>query len=646
MEEHQHPSIQEQHDPSDTIDMEQEREDHLRESILHKELKEALKVKVVETLEVDSVVEELVKEDNKEDFVLEVEEIVEQEIIKDEYDFILKHLDQAINRLPFRRSVRYWWCLVVEPMPHLFDSISKIHPPREAQRLKVRVLRTWIVPSFGNHDSNKIQATVKKQLINRFKDSIIEGQTYQMSYFSVVPNQGNYRAVEHEFKLVFLNRTTVIPVLDDAIPKTCFSFYPFDELLKMTEDYVYLVDIIGFLTYVGEEKGYVKHAKVMKMIVLELSSKELTIRCALFGEYVDEVHRFLGSGYLEQPVIVIQLAKIKFFRGQVGLQNVMHATRLFFNLNLSNMVDQSINGTQPLFITNEVKGVSLEGDFMWLTRRCTIEELHDNNEEGSFVVFGIVRSIVDERPWWYSHYVTNVTSRYRIKIAVEDDNGHAVFVLFDREAAYLLEKFKRMQVVCGDSYPVMFQQLLGKKLLLKIDTKSVGADKVCDDAAIISMFELANHDADDERTPLKNGYLGKIPSSEDEYIIDKKDLCEVLDEGITADGNCSNMKTNYRPLIDFLVKTVGKSVDDSVLLNRECSLEIEGLLNSPLVKTTAVLFAILDRFPVNVIKKETVSNPLRGREVKKNLKKVLMMLPMRSFAQLPRFSRTVIFEMF
>ncbi|KAL4397071.1 hypothetical protein AHAS_Ahas01G0155200 [Arachis hypogaea] len=477
-------------------------------------------------------------------------------------------------------------------MPHLFDSISKIHPPREAQRLKVR--------------SNKIQATVKKQLINRFKDSIIEGQTYQMSYFSVVPNQGNYRAVEHEFKLVFLNRTTVIPVLDDAIPKTCFSFYPFDELLKMTEDYVYLVDIIGFLTYVGEEKGYVKHAKVMKMIVLELSSKELTIRCALFGEYVDEVHRFLGSGYLEQPVIVIQLAKIKFFRGQVGLQNVMHATRLFFNLNLSNfvdivsvfffldlsflsfnssmmisMVDQSINGTQPLFITNEVKGVSLEGDFMWLTRRCTIEELHDNNEEGSFVVFGIVRSIVDERPWWYSvcHYVTNVTSRYRIKIAVEDDNGHAVFVLFDREAAYLLEKFKRMQ----------------------------------------------------------NGYLGKIPSSEDEYIIDKKDLCEVLDEVPGLDDIITEVD---------IVKEVGKSVDDSVLLNRECSLEIEGLLNSPLVKTTAVLFAILDRFPVNVIKKETVSNPLRGREVKKNLKKVLMMLPMRSFAQLPRFSRTVIFEMF
>ncbi|XP_025604762.1 uncharacterized protein [Arachis hypogaea] len=342
------------------------------------------------------------------------------------------------------------------------NSLLVIHPPREAWRLKVRVLRTWIVPSFGNHevansmvivlvdgDSNKIQATVKKQLINRFKESIIEGQTYRMSYFSVVPNQGNYRAAEHEFKLVFLNHTTVIPVPDDDIPKTCFSFCPFDELLKMTEDYVYLVDVISLLTSVGEEKEYVKDAKVMKMIVLELSSKELTIRCALFGEYVDEVHRFLGSGYMEQSVVVIQLAKVKFFRGQVGLQNIMHATRLFFNPDLSevvdfknSMIDQGINGTQPLFIANEGKGVSLEDDFMRLTRRCTIDELHDK-EEGSFVVFGFVRSIVDEGPWWYSacvcgksiqpqcgayycdfcqHYVTNVTPRYRIKIAVEDDN--------------------------------------------------------------------------------------------------------------------------------------------------------------------------------------------------------------------------------
>ncbi|MED6135818.1 hypothetical protein PIB30_050182 [Stylosanthes scabra] len=65
----------------------------------------------------------------------------------------------------------------------------------------------------------------------------------------------------------------------------------------------------------------------------------LTIRCALFGEYVDQLNNFLGSSYVEQPVVLVELAKVKFFRGQVGLQNVMHVTRLYFNLDIPKFVE-------------------------------------------------------------------------------------------------------------------------------------------------------------------------------------------------------------------------------------------------------------------------------------------------------------------
>ncbi|XLU42743.1 hypothetical protein S245_037557, partial [Arachis hypogaea] len=76
---------------------------------------------------------------------------------------------------------------------------------------------------------------------------------------------------------------------------------------------------------------------------------------------------------------------------QIGLQNVMYATQIIFNPDLSevidsrqSMIEQGVNGTQPLFIANEDKMVSLEDDFMSLTRRCTIEKLQDNNEEVLF----------------------------------------------------------------------------------------------------------------------------------------------------------------------------------------------------------------------------------------------------------------------
>ncbi|XP_025665009.1 replication protein A 70 kDa DNA-binding subunit A [Arachis hypogaea] len=237
-------------------------------------------------------------------------------------------------------------------MPPPFDMISKMHPPREAWKLKVRVLRLWVVLSFGNHEvpnsmemilldehCEKIQATVKKPLLNRFRDHIVEGQVYRMTYFAIVSNHGSYRATSHEFKLVFLHRTTVVAVDEDVIPKTCFNMFPFSELLNMTQDYDFLVDVIGLLTSVGEEKEYAKEGKIVKMIALELTSKDLTVRCALFGDYVNQVNHFLASGYVEQPVVVIQLAKVKFFRGQVGLQNVMYATQMLFNPDISEVVE-------------------------------------------------------------------------------------------------------------------------------------------------------------------------------------------------------------------------------------------------------------------------------------------------------------------
>ncbi|KAL4330438.1 hypothetical protein AHAS_Ahas13G0400100 [Arachis hypogaea] len=229
---------------------------------------------------------------------------------------------------------------------------------------------------------------------------------------------------------------------------------------------------------------------------------------ALFGDYVNQVNHFLASGYVEQPIVVIQLAKVKFFRGQVGLQNVMYATQMLFNPDLpevvefrQSMVEQGVNGTQPLFIANEGKVVSLKDDFMRLTRKCTIKDLQDNNEEGSFIIFGTIQCIVEDGGWWYSacvcgkdiypqngayycdfclKHVTNVTPRFKIKITVEDHSGESIFLLFDREASYLHKKscadlFTEVQrdasLVYRDTYPPIFQGLIGKKLLLKVDTK-------------------------------------------------------------------------------------------------------------------------------------------------------------------------------
>ncbi|RYQ93350.1 hypothetical protein Ahy_B09g099619 [Arachis hypogaea] len=503
-------------------------------------------------------------------------------------------------------------------MPPPFDMISKMHLPREAWRLKVRVLRLWVVPSFGNHDvpnsmdmilldehCGKIQATVKKPLLNRFRDHIIEGQVYRMTYFTVVSNHGSYRATSHKFKLVFLHRTTVVAVDKDVIPKTCFNMFPFSELLNMTQDYDFLVDVIGLLTSVEEEKEYAKEGKIVKMIVLELSSKDLTVRCALFRDYVNQVNHFLASGYVEQPVVVIQLAKVKFFRGKLFLFYTSHC--------YSSMVEQGVNGTQPLFIANEGKVVSLEDDFMRLTRKCTIEDLQDNNEVLLRIEVGGILLVCVERvsilKMVHITHVTNMTPRFKIKITVEDHSGERIFLLFDREASYLLKKscadlFTEVQrdasLVCGDTYPLIFQGLIEKKLLLKFDTK---VRRICDDPTIIAMFELLDYDADDESTPKKEPDLHKSVPCEKGDIGIKKESSKTFIKSEKVASESSGILSKSPPAIfrgtEFASLINGEhgkheKTPSNDTVSDDLSAELDILRSSPEKETQEVLSHVID----------------------------------------------------
>lgn len=61
-----------------------------------------------------------------------------------------------------------------------------------------------------------------------------------MVYFNVVPNSGHYRATSHEFKLIFLFKTSVVKKKCDSISMFEFSFTPFNDVLKYDDSYEYL----------------------------------------------------------------------------------------------------------------------------------------------------------------------------------------------------------------------------------------------------------------------------------------------------------------------------------------------------------------------------------------------------------------------
>ncbi|RYR66625.1 hypothetical protein Ahy_A03g012656 [Arachis hypogaea] len=406
-------------------------------------------------------------------------------------------------------------------MTTAMDMVNKINPDKEAWNLKVRVIRLWTVPTFT-------------------------GQLLPNSMEMILVDESGCK-IQATVRKTMIYRTTVRDAICDFIPKSALTISPFTELLKTKVDFDFLVDVVGLLVSMSEEKEYDKDGKKMKMAVMELAENDHRIRCALFGEYVDKLNRFLSSGYAEQPVVVLQLAKIKVFRGRVGLQNVMFASKLGFNLDIPEVaafrkssIPHGVSASQPIAFVGSGKNIGIEEDFMKLTPRCTVKSLDDNNRAGTFVVLAKIAEIVEDGPWWYSAcvcgrgvqaesgiyfcqfcniHVTNVTPRFRVKVLVEDFTGVSIFVLFDREASYLLNKtcaqlfeqyLKDVDVVFGTQSPPIFQEIIGKTMLFKVLSRPVGMEKfkgtypvrrVCDDAAILGMFELSGSDLSPEKNP-------------------------------------------------------------------------------------------------------------------------------------------------
>ncbi|XLS89817.1 hypothetical protein HN51_065825 [Arachis hypogaea] len=127
----------------------------------------------------------------------------------------------------------------------------------------------------------------------------------------------------------------------------------------------------------------------------------------------------------------------------------MFASKLGFNLDIPEVasfqkssIPHGVSASQPISIVGSGKNIEIEEDFMKLTPRCTVKSLDDNN-----------------------------------------------------------------RVVFGTQSPPIFQENVGKTMLFKVLSRPVGMEKfkgtypvrrVCDDAAIVGMFELSGSDLSPE----------------------------------------------------------------------------------------------------------------------------------------------------
>nr|AFK33968.1 unknown [Lotus japonicus] len=287
---------------------------------------------------------------------------------------------------------------------------------------------------------------------------------------------------------------------------------------------------------------------------------------ALFGNYVDVLKGFLATDGVGLAVIVVQLAKVKTYRGEVVIQNVMHATKLLWNAEIPEVAafrdGLALHGLDADIPIGQIGGgfhnMPANEEFITMFPRKNIVELHDTAEEGLFLILAEISGLVDGEKWWYtscrcrrsvtiedgiyfcascSTHVIDVTPRFRIKFEVSDGDEVATFAIFDTDCENMLKKSCR-ELVLGskgksvEEYPDEIKALIGKEAIFKVEKSidhgmkyddSYKVKKICDDLSIIQLFK----DKTKIQTPttlITDPFCSKSASDDQESVFSDKSI--------------------------------------------------------------------------------------------------------------------------
>ncbi|KAJ1377589.1 hypothetical protein SESBI_48730 [Sesbania bispinosa] len=450
----------------------------------------------------------------------------------------------------------------------VFDAVKNIYRGKETWRLKVRVVRMWVICAKENPsnvfsvemvlvdaEGGRFQASIRKAMLKKFMGNVVKGAVYKMSFFGVIDNLGTYRATTHDYKLLFQPRTKVYP---------CENF-------------------MVVLTAVSEEKQYEKFNRTIRVLELELTDDKGVVRCSLFGHFIDLMKDYLKNRSIDElDIVVIQFARLKSYMGKNYLHSLSNSTRVLWNPQIEEAISFrngiafhgfDLHASIQMIGEND-RPYSLREEFINHFPRKGIEDLQLMEEDGLFICLASVGGIVKNDMWWYNackchkavtydddtntYYcvgcevnVSDVTPRFRLRLDVNDITERAEFVIFDHNASFLLSKTSDFDV------------LIGKELLFKVEVKedrafkwddSFKVKKLCSDEAIIKEFKEESPIKIPEKSTFKTT-LTELPgeklsaegAADCHVVIDLSVVCNGGELTPNSAGECSNVAACLEP---------------------------------------------------------------------------------------------------
>ncbi|GAU42995.1 hypothetical protein TSUD_188690 [Trifolium subterraneum] len=228
--------------------------------------------------------------------------------------------------------------------------ISEISGGKIDFQLRVRVINLWTTPDrtnpqdegvvhmiFMDKECGRIHATIRKDLISKFRDSVEDGSAYVLERFMVAKNDATFRSTPHKHKLNFMRGTKVFKVKALEIPPNHFEFMSFHDILASTKDDQFL-DVIGHVVKKNVMKETEKNGKISKVMDATLEDLEGNrVHCTLWDDFAVKMEQFLDTHDSSLPVIIIlQLCKLKMYLGAMRISLEGSVTLIFGVTEMSN----------------------------------------------------------------------------------------------------------------------------------------------------------------------------------------------------------------------------------------------------------------------------------------------------------------------
>ncbi|KAF1874926.1 hypothetical protein Lal_00007542 [Lupinus albus] len=144
-------------------------------------------------------------------------------------------------------------------LSHPFDMITDVNDSKHFWKIAVRITKLWFVqkpPKSGHLEmvlmdskGHKIQVSVVKEDFIRWRNYLVEYDTYMMQNFDVMLNDCEFKACDHLYRMEFNANTIVERLICPAIPLFEYEFKKFAEIVAGQFSSYLLIEIIGVVEY-------------------------------------------------------------------------------------------------------------------------------------------------------------------------------------------------------------------------------------------------------------------------------------------------------------------------------------------------------------------------------------------------------------